>query len=207
MNNATQMVSRFAQISVTMPRNWEANTFVMRQTDPAFAGTVVTEADIEVICDYINLREDKGREGYAPFVTKWDIPVNLLTGTYCGEAEITPENSHLLKSGYKTRREGELPYLTRWFEGMEKPEATRVVAICYSREQLSSEKESVNGLKGDLILVLAGPSREVDPSDTMDPATMLRNALGKEFGGSGHPLDREMYVRMCEYYDSHALIG
>ena len=90
---------------------------------------------------------------------------------------------------------------------MEKPEATRVVAICYSREQLSSEKEQVNGLKGDLILVLAGPSEEVDPSDTMDPATMLRNALGKEFGGSGYPLNKEMYIKMCAYYDKHALIG
>ena len=190
-----------------MARNWEANGFVLRQTKPDFAGTVVTEVDLEAILTYINLREEKGREGYAPFVTKWDIPTNLLTGTYCGEAEITDDNKHLLKSGYKTRREGELPYLTRWFEGLNKPLATRVVAICYSREQLEAEGEKVTGIKGDLILVLGGPDKDVDPSDTMDPATMLRNALGKEFGGSGHPLNKEMYIKMCAYYDKHALIG
>ena len=33
------------------------------------------------------------------------------------EHDITPENAHLLRSGYAARREGEMAVLERWFEG------------------------------------------------------------------------------------------
>lgn len=40
----------------------------------------------------------------------------------------------------------------------------------------------------------------------MDPITMFRNALGKEEGGSGIPLDREKYLQSVEFWTHHALI-
>lgn len=40
----------------------------------------------------------------------------------------------------------------------------------------------------------------------MDPITMMRNALGKEEGGSGVPLDREKYLKSVEFWKEYALI-
>lgn len=36
--------------------------------------------------------------------------------------------------------------------------------------------------------------------------TMLRNALGKDEGGSGVTLDRKAYTQSVEYWTSHATI-
>ena len=41
----------------------------------------------------------------------------------------------------------------------------------------------------------------------MAPITMLRNALGKEEGGSGVPLDREKYLQSVAYWKNHASIA
>ncbi len=38
----------------------------------------------------------------------------------------------------------------------------------------------------------------------MSPITMLRNALGKEEGGSGVPLDRKKYLASVDYWSQHA---
>ena len=51
----------------------------------------------------------------------------------------------------------------------------------------------------------------VKPSDVpfetpMDPITMMRNALGKEHGGSGVPLVAEKYLESVEYWKKHALV-
>jgi len=41
----------------------------------------------------------------------------------------------------------------------------------------------------------------------MDPITMMRNALGKEEGGSGVPLDRNLYDKAVDYWSKHVSIG
>lgn len=38
----------------------------------------------------------------------------------------------------------------------------------------------------------------------MDPITMFRNALGKEEGGSGIPLDKKKYLESVEFWTNHA---
>ena len=40
----------------------------------------------------------------------------------------------------------------------------------------------------------------------MDPITMMRNALGKEEGGSGVALNRVEYQKSVEFWSTHALI-
>jgi hypothetical protein len=40
----------------------------------------------------------------------------------------------------------------------------------------------------------------------MQPITMMRNALGKDEGGSGVPLVRELYARSVEFWTQHATI-
>ena len=39
----------------------------------------------------------------------------------------------------------------------------------------------------------------------MDPITIIRNALGKEEGGSGIPLDRNKYMESVEFWKNHAI--
>ena len=41
----------------------------------------------------------------------------------------------------------------------------------------------------------------------MTPMTAMRNALGKEEGGSGVPLNRAEYLAAVEYWQSHATIS
>lgn len=38
----------------------------------------------------------------------------------------------------------------------------------------------------------------------MAPITMMRNALGKEHGGSGIPLDTKEYERSVAFWNDHA---
>ena len=47
---------------------------------------------------------------------------------------------------------------------------------------------------------------KIDSEIPMNPITMMRNALGKEEGGSGVPLDREKYLKSVEFWRKHALV-
>jgi hypothetical protein len=114
--------------------------------------------------------------------------------------EITPDNERFLRSGYEARAEGELPVLTRWFEGIEAPVAAYLQVILYGAEQLRREDDPVDADWG-IVGCLATADREEPP---MAPITMLRNALGVEEGGSGVPLDREAYLRSVDYWSRHA---
>eukprot|EP00330_Aristerostoma_sp_ATCC50986_P008081 CAMPEP_0114594744 /NCGR_PEP_ID=MMETSP0125-20121206/16454_1 /TAXON_ID=485358 ORGANISM="Aristerostoma sp., Strain ATCC 50986" /NCGR_SAMPLE_ID=MMETSP0125 /ASSEMBLY_ACC=CAM_ASM_000245 /LENGTH=42 /DNA_ID= /DNA_START= /DNA_END= /DNA_ORIENTATION= len=40
----------------------------------------------------------------------------------------------------------------------------------------------------------------------MNPMTMLRNALGKEEGGSGVKLEKEKYTESVNFWDKNAII-
>ena len=40
----------------------------------------------------------------------------------------------------------------------------------------------------------------------MQPITILRNALGKEEGGSGVPLDRTKYLEAVAYWKDHITV-
>jgi hypothetical protein len=40
----------------------------------------------------------------------------------------------------------------------------------------------------------------------MQPITMMRNALGRDQGGSGVALDQQQYEAAASYWDAHAAI-
>ena len=48
--------------------------------------------------------------------------------------------------------------------------------------------------------------QDVNYEIPMDPITIMRNALGKEEGGSGVPLDTQKYMESVEFWQQHALI-
>ena len=78
--------------------------------------------------------------------------------------------------------------------------------ILYSREQITKELQDMPG-KGDASKIPDVPwgiisikAQEEDYETPMQPITMMRNALGREEGGSGVSLDKKKYDESVEYW-------
>lgn len=86
------------------------------------------------------------------------------------------------------------------------PLVHRPMSWC-SREQIRKENEatgkepSTSEAPWGIISVKA---QDVDHEIPMQPITMMRNALGKEEGGSGVRLERQKYIESVEYWRDHA---
>ena len=129
----------------------------------------------------------------------------------CNYLEISDENRHLLRSGYEARTEQELPVLVRWFDkaDVEAPEASFLDVILYSREQICEENASMGREAPPYEApwgIISLKPQTVGHELPMNPITMMRNALGKEEGGSGVPLDRDQYGESVAFWEKHALI-
>lgn len=191
--------------------------FALRHfNNPAFAGTKMVGMTPEELVELANKALAEGAElqdGYAPFCKH--LFIRNPTETKAGVAPITPENEHLLHTDYEARRADELPVLKRWFrgfEGLRAPRAEWLDIILYSRAQLEEEEMGTPEAERDLppadcawgIVSING---ELQAEETpMDPITMMRNALGKEEGGSGVPLDREKYRKSVAFWKEHATV-
>ncbi|KAG7395386.1 hypothetical protein PHYBOEH_003785 [Phytophthora boehmeriae] len=189
--------------------------FAKRQFDDKnYSGTQLDFDKAEFVNKVNEIYEANGKQlvdGYAPFCKH--LFIKNFTGARLNTVAITQANEHLLLSDYEARTEYELPVLNRWFPSHS---VTPIVAeyldiILYSREQIMKENEAVD--------VPADPSHEnapwgivsiksqdVDYELPMKPITMMRNAVGKEQGGSGVPIDREEYMKAVEYWRKHAVI-
>ena len=168
-------------------------------------------------------REALLQPGYAPFCKHLFVP-NWIDGVEVGALEISERTLPYLRSGYQKRRESELAVLSRWFEreelraveGLEVPRATWLDVILYSREQIQLENEAMGAaLPHDRELyeseawdwgVISVKGQEVDHEVPMSPITMMRNALGREEGGSGVSLDRAEYDKSVLYWSHHAIL-
>jgi len=144
-------------------------------------------------------------DGYAPFCKHLFLP--NTTSTRCSFAPITDINRDLLKSGYRSRREGELAVLERWFEGVEAPIASYLDVILYSHAQLVEEAaefpedQHVPDCEWGIVSVIATLEPKEPP---MPPITQLRNALGRSEGGSGRAVDPVAYAASVEFWERHA---
>ena len=89
-------------------------------------------------------------------------------------------------------------------------DATYLDVILYSRAQIRKETEAMNKPVGDEAApwgVVSVKPQNVGTEIPMQPITMMRNALGKEEGGSGVPLDRDQYRASVEFWAAHATVG
>ena len=173
-----------------------------RHFNPEFAGTKIHSHTPDEFLSELALQLGVNAPGYAPFCRHMFAP--NFTDAAMGVHRITDENRHLLRSDYVARREGELPILTRWFDSadVEPAECPWLDIILYSAEQLKKEGVEIGGEWG-IVSILSATSPDEAP---MPPITAMRNALGKEEGGSGVPLDREYYMRAVEYWSKWATI-
>ena len=155
--------------------------------------------------------EDKLVEGYAPFCKH--LFVENFTEAKSMFLEITPENEHLIKSDYEARAEYELPVLTRWFpaEKVQANKAQYLDIILYSREQIQKENSATGAQNPNSEVeydwgIVSIKAQDVAKELPMAPITMLRNALGKEEGGSGIPLDKDKYRQSVDFFKKFAII-
>lgn len=185
--------------------------FAGRHFSSSFKGTKVLGLTQAELVELANKAVSEGAvfvDGYAPFCKHLFLP--NPSSTKAGIARITPENQHMLRSGYESRRPEELPVLQRWFEGLEAPRAEFLDLILYSREQLEKEDEGKPEGEKDVpdadwgIVAINGELQAAE--SPMPPVTAMRNALGKDEGGSGVKLDRDAYMRSVEFWRDHAVI-
>eukprot|EP00291_Cryptomonas_curvata_P025068 CAMPEP_0172156820 /NCGR_PEP_ID=MMETSP1050-20130122/3440_1 /TAXON_ID=233186 /ORGANISM="Cryptomonas curvata, Strain CCAP979/52" /LENGTH=200 /DNA_ID=CAMNT_0012825965 /DNA_START=181 /DNA_END=780 /DNA_ORIENTATION=+ len=190
------------------------DAFARRQWKSDYKGLVIkgmSEDDLEAKVNELYHANPSGlKDGYAPFCKHLFVPCFLPDATV-EAVPITPENRHLLRSDYEARKPEELPVLVRWFpkETVAAPAATYLDLILYSREQLIKENEAMGGPAGAADdaapwgLISIKP-QTVDYEIPMQPITMMRNALGKDQGGSGVTLDAAKYRDSVRYWAAHA---
>lgn len=167
----------------------------------------LSPADLVRLCNEAVAVEAPLVAGYAPFCKH--LFLENPSPTRAAFAAVTAENRHLLKSGYKARRESELAVLERWFEGFEAPRAAFLDVILYSHGQLVAEAaegpepEDVPDCDWGIVSIIG----TLEPSEPpMPPITQLRNALGRAEGGSGVAIDRVAYLRAVDFWERHASV-
>lgn len=118
--------------------------------------------------------------------------------------------------------------LSRWFEEGEllreifggKPLAPAkfLDVILYSREQLEKERAAMPskedqahplpppGDTGPQWGIISLKAQDENHETPMQPITAMRNALGRDQGGSGVPLDKAKYDEAVEYWRERAAI-
>lgn len=198
--------------------------FGEKDTSKGYAGTVFN-ISIDKFEEIVNSRYNDPsqlQDGYAPFC-KHLFLVNDFTDARGVVLSITKENEHCLRTRYEARNEKELPVLARYFdrelllEGKEEgdvfPVAKYLDLILYSREQIEKENAAMGKNDGDdggekekkapwgIVSIKA---QDADHELPMTPITAMRNALGKDQGGSGVEVVREAYMDAVEYWRDHA---
>jgi len=194
--------------------------FAETEENKGYAGTVFN-ISIKKFEEVVNARFDSSylKDGYAPFCKHLFI-VNDFTDARGNVLPITKENEHCLRTKYEARNEKELPVLTRHFdrelllkgkkESEVLPLAKYIDLILYSRSQIEKENGAMNKTGREKETspwgIVSIKAQDVDTELPMTPITVMRNALGKDQGGSGVELVREAYMESCEYWQGHANI-
>eukprot|EP00804_Cyclotella_cryptica_P002112 CCRYP_006531-RA/>CCRYP_006531-RA protein AED:0.02 eAED:0.02 QI:274/1/1/1/1/1/2/1552/298 len=197
--------------------------FSEKEGSKDYSGTVLN-ISIKEFEQIVNSRFDPSnlQPGYAPFC-KHIFLHNDFTDARVNVLPITKDNEHCLRSKYEARNEKELPVLTRYFsrELLEKnagndskdifPVAKYLDLILYSREQINKENEAMgksnDGESTAPWGIVSIKAQDIDRELPMTPITAMRNALGKEEGGSGVPIDREKYMEAYHYWKDHATVA
>lgn len=178
--------------------------FALRNWNDGASTRVVGMSPEEMVA-LCNSTANQLADGYAPFCKHLFIKND--TATRAAFAPISDENQRFLKSGYLARREGELAVLERWFEGIEAPRAEWLDVILYSHVQLVEEardfpdEQHVPDCDWGIVSIIG----VLEPSEPpMPPITQMRNALGRDQGGSGVALDTAAYASAADFWDKHA---
>ena len=211
-------------------KNLVVDPFCFRQfkendSSAGYQGTVFN-ISMEKFEQIVNERFDPAnlQDGYAPFCKHIFIENDFTDARLC-VLPITKENEHCLRTKYEARNDKELPVLSRYFDkelllkGKDESEVFPVAKyldlILYSREQIIKEnaamgKETAKNEEGEEETapwgIVSIKAQDIPTELPMTPITAMRNALGKDHGGSGVPVDREKYLEAFKYWKDHATV-
>jgi hypothetical protein len=145
-------------------------------------------------------------------------------------------NEHIIRTEYVARNEKEVPVLQRFIpssllslkkrsdnENDDKnendtavvlPKAKYLDLILYSREQIQRENESMgiststdDNNDNDVPWGIVSIKAQIEDYELpMNPITQMRNALGKEQGGSGIPFNNIEYMKSVEYWSKYVIV-
>ena len=209
--------------------------FVMRHFKEDFKGTNLSKFDKGDLLDLINNAYDELfmidvnpesttevelLDSLYPFCKYLVIPIEGVLDIPCKTKCIEPADYQFIEWDYSSRTPDELAVATRWLnlpKMFPRPKSKYLIAILYTREQLESEhlaqetEPDVTPVTFELhedteygIVSLMGT---IEPyPDPLVPITMMRNALGKEYGGNGTPIDRAEYDKSVEFWRHHILV-
>lgn len=154
------------------------------------------------------------KPGYASFC-KHIIVENFVKDLYAGTIDINEYTQNFIQTSYEARTEKELPVLRRFINRSDLKcdvfPARYLDIILYSKEQITLEnkamnKDDVNFDKDYHFGIISIKPQNVDYELPMDPITIMRNALGKEEGGSGVPLNREKYMESVKFWEKNIIL-
>ena len=191
-------------------RDIVVDPFCFRQfnDDPDYTGAKVSLSIGEFEAEINKLYQpDLLVDGYAPFCKHLFVP--NFAKVKESIVAITPENKHLLRTEYEARTEKELPILMRYFPaelmGTVGP-AAYLDIILYSREQIRKENAAMGDESSEDAPwgIVSIKPQSVNSELPMQPITMMRNALGEEYGGSGVALDEAAYRASVAFWEKHA---
>ncbi|TFJ79948.1 hypothetical protein NSK_008506 [Nannochloropsis salina CCMP1776] len=185
-------------------------------TDPGFVGPKIYlhPKDFEAKVDnYLRTKTPPLREGYSSFCYHLIVPnFAHLKASYL---KIVPENEHLIRTAYDANSPEDLPVLTRYFPASAVKEMTGPAkfldVILYTREEIHQENmargmEHLNNASDAPWGIMRVKAQDVERELPMLPTTLIRNALGKGFGGSGVPLDVDRYKESVGFWMHHAAV-
>ncbi|KAH8581820.1 uncharacterized protein ELE39_001950 [Cryptosporidium sp. chipmunk genotype I] len=197
------------------------NGFALRQFVEGHKGSYIPNISpqefLKNVNNYIKENNPILVDGYADFCKHIFIP--NFTEAKQSVVKITDENEKYIKTGYISRRDEEIPVLSRWFP-MDSPPASQLTKskyldiILYSKEQCEKESSIMNcGLRNILDesemdpdwYIISIKAQNENCEVPMEPITILRNTLIEE-GGSGVPLKRDKYLESVEFWKEHALV-
>lgn len=220
----------------------ELTEFAKRHFEKDFNGTKLLDVTPNEFLKYINdeylnftlgpfnnaFREDGDysnsiiRKGYAGFCIQLFIR-NTFSESRTGTMKLGLDNFQYLKSEYSTRREGELPVMSRWLEIPKQfvPRAEWFNVILYDRSHLlkenssgpaDSEFELSDNCEWGIVAILGQQGNDEEP---MKPETMLRNYMPLEYGGSGMKFPtlkkdqhefNSTYMKSVSFWQHHATV-
>lgn len=218
LNKCSSRSQSLQRLSMSSSKALVVDPFCFRQfaehsQSKDYSGTVFSMSiqDFEAT---VNERysEELLKPGYAPFCKHLFVK-NDFTDARVNVLPIKGREE-LLRTRYEARNDKELPVLARHFPkelvGDDLPVAQFLDLILYSREQINKE----NAAQGSPANPETAPwgivsikAQDIDEELPMNPITVMRNALGKEEGGSGVPLDRQAYMKSVDYWKDHAVVS
>ena len=202
-------MTRNTLLPVITPETIPLLDFAKRHFDPSFIGTRITTMTPD---DFVAILRTNYPKSAKLLPSEPESPVQVFvlpnfTGCKSGQARITDANRSLLKSGMRTRREGEQPYFSQWFSNSDVTTelAQFLHIVLYSRAHLADQGIKLDpGMQWGIVSINA---EQVETAVPMHPETMKRNASGIDAGGNGCQYTTAQLNASTAYHSQWANVG